>query len=80
MSTPLSEIMLNDRGFAFDPTRGESFQLSTTALMVIRALREAPDRETAFKKLLEEFEVDENTARRDFDEFISLIEQIGWQP
>ena len=80
MSTPLSEIMLNDRGFAFDPTKGESFQLSTTALVVIRALRESPDRETAFKKLLEEFDVDENTARRDFDQFIAAIDQIGWQP
>jgi Coenzyme PQQ synthesis protein D (PqqD) len=80
MSTPLSEIMLNDRGFAFDPTKGESFQLSTTALVVIRALRESPDRETAFKKILEEFDVDENTARRDFDQFIASIDQIGWQP
>ena len=80
MSTPLSEIMLNDRGFAFDPTTGESFQLSTTGLEIIRALRQAPDRDAALTKLIEEFEVDENTARRDFDQFLSSIEQIGWLP
>jgi PqqD family protein of HPr-rel-A system len=80
MPTPLSEIMLNDRGFAFDPTTGESFQLSTTGLEIIRALRRAPDRDAALTKLIEEFEVDENTARRDFDQFLSSIEQIGWLP
>ena len=80
MSTPLSEIMLNDRGFAFDPTTGESFQLSTTGLEIIRALRREPDRDAALAKLIEEFEVDENTARRDFDQFLSSIEQIGWLP
>ena len=72
--------MLNDRGFAFDPTTGESFQLSTTGLDVIRALRQTPDREAALGKLIEEFEVDENMARRDFDQFLSSIEQIGWLP
>jgi PqqD family protein of HPr-rel-A system len=80
MPTPLSEIMLNDRGFAFDPTTGESFQLSTTGLEIIRALRLAPDREAALAKLIDEFDVDENTARRDFDHFLASIEQIGWQP
>ena len=72
--------MLNDRGFAFDPTTGESFQLSTTGLEVVRALRQAPDREAALAKLIEEFEVDENTARRDLDQFLSSIEKIGWLP
>ena len=80
MSTPLSEIMLNDRGFAFDPTTGESFQLSTTGLEIVRALRDAPDRDAALAKLIAEFEVDENTARRDIDQFLSSIEKIGWLP
>ena len=80
MSTPLSEIMLNDRGFAFDPTTGESFQLSTTGLEIVRALRDAPDRDAALAKLIAEFEVDENTARRDIDQFLSSIEKIGWRP
>jgi hypothetical protein len=80
MSTPLSEIMLNDRGFAFDPTTGESFQLSTTGLEIILALRQTPDREAALAKLIADFEVDENTARRDFDHFLASVEQIGWLP
>jgi PqqD family protein of HPr-rel-A system len=80
MSTPLSEIMLNDRGFAFDPTTGETFQLNTTGLQIIQTLRDSQDREAALRKMVEEFEVDENTARRDFDQFLSAIEQVGWLP
>ena len=80
MPTPLSEIMLNDKGFAFDPATGESFQLSTTGLEIVRALRDAPDRDAALAKLIAEFEVDENTARRDIDQFLSSIEKIGWLP
>ena len=80
MSTPLSEIMLNDRGFAFDPTTGESFQLSTTGLEIVRALRDAPDRDAALAKLIAEFEVDESMARRDLDQFLASIEKIGWRP
>ncbi len=80
MSTPLAEIMLNDRGFAFDPTTGESFQLSTTGLEIVRALRQAPDREAALAKLIAEFEVDESMARRDLDQFLASIEKIGWRP
>ena len=80
MSTPLSEIMLNDKGFAFDPATGESFQLSTTGLEIVRALRDAPDRDAVLAKLIAEFEVDENTARRDIDQFLSSIEKIGWLP
>ena len=46
----------------------------------MRALRDAPDRDAALAKLIAEFEVDENTARRDIDQFLSSIEKIGWLP
>lgn len=78
MSTPLSEIMFNDRGFAFDPTSGETFQLNTTGLRIVMTLRQTQDRDEALAKITEDFEVDENTARRDLDEFLESIAQIGW--
>ncbi len=79
MPTPLSDIMLNDRGFAFDPVSGETFQLSTTGLRIVRLLRRNRDRDAVLAQILEEFEVDENTARRDVDEFLRAIEEIGWE-
>lgn len=79
MPTPLSDIMLNDRGFAFDPVSGETFQLSTTGLRIVRLLRRNSDRDAVLAQIIEEFEVDENTARRDVDEFLRAIEEIGWE-
>lgn len=80
MSTPLSEIMFNDRGFAFDPVSGETFQLNTTGLRIVLLLREGLGHEIALARMVEEFEVDDATARRDFDEFVGAVEQIGWTP
>lgn len=78
MSTPLSEIMFNDRGFAFDPISGETFQLNTTGLRIAQLLREGLGHEIALAKMVEEFEVDDAAARRDFDEFLVAVAQVGW--
>ncbi len=78
MPTPLSDIMLNDRGFAFDPASGETFQLSTTGLRIVRLLRQGTQEE-ALAQVLSEFEVDENTARRDLEDFLHSLSQIGWE-
>ncbi len=79
MTTPLSDLLLNDRGFAFDPTSGETFQLSTTGLAIVRQLQHGADEATVLAKLVEEFEVDENTARRDIGDFLQSLAQLGWQ-
>ena len=79
MTTPLSDLLLNDRGFAFDPTSGETFQLSTTGLAIVRQLQHGADEAAVLAKLVEEFEVDENTARRDIGDFLQSLAQLGWQ-
>jgi PqqD family protein of HPr-rel-A system len=79
MPTPLSDLMLNDRGFVFDPASGETFQLSTTALRIVRLLQQGGGTDAVLARVLEEFEVDEHTARRDLDDFLELIGQLGWR-
>lgn len=79
MTTPLSDLLLNDRGFAFDPTSGETFQLSTTGLAIVRQLQHGADEDAVLAKLVAEFEVDENTARRDIGDFLQSLAQLGWQ-
>jgi len=78
MATPISDLMLNDRGFVFDPTSGETFQLSHTGLRIVRLLQAGAVPDAILGHLLEEFEVDPNTAWRDVSDFMRSIEQLGW--
>ena len=71
--------MLNDRGFAFDPASGETFQLNTTGLRIVRLLQQGGAEHAVLGRVIEEFEVDENTARRDLETFLQTIGTMGWQ-
>lgn len=79
MPTPLSDLMLNDRGFVFDPASGETFQLSTTGLRIVRLLQQGLDSDAVLARVMEEFDADENTIRRDLEDFLQSLEQIGWK-
>ncbi len=70
--------MLNDRGFAFDPTGGETFQLSATGLRIVRLLQQGVEHDAILGHILEEFEVDPNTASRDLGDFMQSVKQLGW--
>jgi len=71
--------MLNDRGFVFDPASGETFQLNATGLRIVRLLQSGLENEAALAQMIAEFEVDENTAHRDFSDFVEHIERLGWR-
>ncbi len=74
----ISDLLLNDRGFAFDPASGETFQLSPTGLRIVRLLQSDTPQEAVLGHMLEEFDVDQNTASRDLADFIRSIAQLGW--
>lgn len=78
MSTTLSDLMLNDRGFAFDPASGETYQLSATALRIVRLLQQGIHLDAILRHLTEEFDADPHTLARDFADFLHSMEQIGW--
>jgi len=79
MTTQLSDLLLNDRGFAFDPVGGDTFQLSVTGLRVVRLLQQGADEASIAGQLLKEYEVDENTVLRDLGNFLRALEQLGWK-
>lgn len=78
MPTPLSDLMLNDRGFVFDPASGETFQLNATGLRIVRLLQSGLDQDAALAQMVSEFEVDENTAQRDLSDFLENVARMGW--
>ncbi len=73
----LKRLALNEEGFVFDPETGNSFVVNQTGLFILKKLREGLSEEEVIKKLLEEFEVDENTARRDFYDFLEQLRIYG---
>lgn len=78
MSTQISDLLLNDRGFAFDPVGGDTFQLSVTGLRAVRLLQQGADEDAIVARLLAEFDVDEHTVRRDMETFLRSLERLGW--
>jgi hypothetical protein len=73
----LKRLALNEEGFAFDPATGNSFVTNQTGLFIIKKLREGLSEDEIIKALTEEFEVDEDTARRDFYDFTEQLRILG---
>jgi len=69
----LKQLAINEEGFVFDPTTGNSYVVNQTGLFILKKLREGLNDEGIIKALTEEFEVDENTARRDFYDFLEQL-------
>jgi len=76
MTTTLDNLLLNDRGIAFDPVSGETYRLIGPAVQLVRLLQNGADDEALLRYLLTEYEVDEATARRDLDVFLGSLEEM----
>lgn len=77
-SDRLNDLMLNDRGFVFDPNTGESYQLSATGLACLRSLQHGATAAAVLAELTGTHDVDPLTARCDLDAFLWDLNQLGW--
>ncbi|MCE0497184.1 MAG: PqqD family protein [Methylacidiphilales bacterium] len=78
MKTTLEKLVLNDHGIALDPATGETYRLTGPALQLLRLLQRGEDEDGLLRFLLDEYNVDEATARRDLDVFLATLEQMKW--
>lgn len=76
MTTPLDHLLLNDRGIAFDPASGETYRLIGPAVQLVRLLQHGADEAALLDYLLNEYDVDAATARRDLDVFLGTLAQM----
>lgn len=74
---PLRALMLNDNGFAFQPTTGESFQCSETGVAVIKHLLHGISEDHLAFQLADEFDIDLALAEHDIDEFMLTLKSMG---
>jgi PqqD family protein of HPr-rel-A system len=76
MTTTLDNLLLNDRGIAFDPSSGETYRLLGPAVTLVRLLQKGATDSDLLRFLLDEYDVDESTARRDLDSFLGTLEKM----
>ncbi|HEX4140267.1 MAG TPA: HPr-rel-A system PqqD family peptide chaperone [Candidatus Methylacidiphilales bacterium] len=76
MPVVLDHLLVNERGIAFDPASGEMYRLIGPAYALVRLLQRGAAKEELLRYLLEEYEIDETTARRDLDAFFQMLEKL----
>jgi hypothetical protein len=72
-----TEITLTESGFLFDHNTGLTYSLNPTGLFIFRQLQAEKDPEDVLKHLLYEFSVDEDTARKDLDDYFRQLREMG---
>lgn len=73
----LAQLAINDDGFIFDPSTGDAFQVSETALFIIRRLQEGQVDEEIGAAMHEEYDVTPDDAQRDVADFRDRLTHLG---
>lgn len=76
MPTIIDSLLVNERGIAFDPVSGETYQLLGPAAPLLKLLQQGADNAALLRFLLEEYDVDALTARRDLDAFLRSLDRM----
>ena len=72
----LRELAISDGGFVFDPLTGHTYNVNSTALAILRALKEGVSPKDVVAQLRETFEVDgASDVARDVDDFVSRLRE-----
>jgi PqqD family protein of HPr-rel-A system len=74
----LKRLALNEEGFLFDPTTGDSFLLNASGLVLLRGVQEGLDEAHLTARLVERFAVDPEQAARDVDDFLVQLRVLRW--
>ena len=69
----LNQLAINDEGFVFDPTTGESFTVNPTGLFILQQLKQNKSNEEIVDGLVEAFEAVPEDAERDVIDFIAHL-------
>lgn len=73
----LSDLSVNNEGFAFDPSTGDSFVLNQTGLIVLQGLQDGIDEAKIARDLAGQFDVTEDAALRDIGDFVSRMRMLN---
>ncbi len=70
------KLAISDSGFLFMANTGESFTVNETGREIIKMLREGKSEEEIIEALVELYDVERETAERDYDEFVAMLKNM----
>ena len=69
----VKELALNDSGFVFSPTSGQSFSVNESGLSVLRLMQRESNLDIIVNKLLDEYQVSTQQLTQDLNEFAAHL-------
>ncbi len=75
--SPLSSLTINNDGFAFNTTTGESYTLNGCARKVLSLLRSGESQPQIVQAIASEFGVAQSMVERDVADFFQLLRNLG---
>lgn len=73
----LSHLAVNEEGFVFNPMSGDSFQVSATGLIILKAIRDGKTDEDICRTMAEEYEVSDEEIRHDLVDFKASLKTLS---
>jgi PqqD family protein of HPr-rel-A system len=68
-----NEIAVSDSGFVFDPTTGDSYNLNSTGIEILKMIKEGKSEQEIIKEFTERYDVDEATFEQNFYDFLRML-------
>jgi len=73
----LRNLAVSETGFIFDPVSGHTFNTNRTGYAILNLLKEDRGQDEIVTALTEHFEVEEETAQRELQNFVFRIKDLG---
>jgi hypothetical protein len=74
----LKDLAISETGLIFDPGTGSIFTSNATGVAILMAMKEGKNTEQLIASLLNTFEVNENTAELDVQDFLNQLSSAGF--
>ncbi len=75
--THLRKLALNEEGFVFDPETGNSYTVNSTGKLILECLKDGLSEEEILDRIVAEFEVEREEAKRDLMDFLDQLRIYG---
>ncbi len=73
----IAHLAMNDEGFVFDPSTGDSYMLNTTGLFILKKLRDEKSLSEIVKSLVDQYNIAPDEAERDTNDFLGQLKQMS---